>query len=111
MGDMRRKVSRPIALLLFSPLIICLFVIQAGRARGQNSSRQENKAKPQPISRHVILITISGLTPEIVAPAEPQRLRIPTIQSLRAGGSFAVGIESVFPSQSIPAHASILTGT
>jgi predicted AlkP superfamily pyrophosphatase or phosphodiesterase len=111
MGDMRRKVSRPIALLLFSLLIICLFVIQAGRARGQNSSRQENKSRPQPISRHVILITISGLTPEIVAPAESQRLRIPTIRSLRAGGSFAVGIESVFPSQSIPAHASILTGT
>ena len=43
--------------------------------------------------------------------AESQRLSIPTIQSLRSKGSYAVGIESVFPSQSIPAHASMITGS
>jgi predicted AlkP superfamily pyrophosphatase or phosphodiesterase len=111
MGDIRRNVSRPIALLSCLLLAFCLLAIQIAWARGQNSSKQENKAKPQPISRHVVLITIDGLTPDIVASAESPRLRIATLQALRASGSSAVGIESVFPSQTIPASASILTGT
>ncbi len=64
-----------------------------------------------PISSYVILITISGLRSDFVTGAESERLNLPTIQSLRSQGSFAVGIESVFPSQTIPAHASMITGS
>lgn len=77
----------------------------------KQDAKQEGKAKKPPISSHVILITINGLRSDFVVGAESQRLIIPTIQSLRSMGSYAVGIESVFPSQSIPAHASMITGS
>jgi len=108
---------RPNILLLLA-LIICLLAVptrQARQAPQQNPSKQEakqeNKAKKPPISSHVILITINGLRSDFVVGGESQRLNIPTIQSLRSKGSYAVGIESVFPSQTIPAHASMITGS
>src|SRR5262249_41511312 len=108
---------RPSMLLLLA-LIICLLAVptrQAQRTPQQNptkqEAKQENKAKKPPISSHVILITINGLRSDFVVSGESQRLNIPTIQSLRSKGSYAVGIESVFPSQTIPAHASMITGS
>jgi predicted AlkP superfamily pyrophosphatase or phosphodiesterase len=96
-------------------LMICLLAAPARQATQQNpagqEARQEAKAKYPPISSHVILITINGLRSDFVVGAESHRLSIPAIQSLRSKGAYAVGIESVFPSQSIPAHASMLTGT
>ncbi len=110
---MTGKISRPIVLLflLLLTLTLYLYAVSAGSARQRKSSEQESKKKPQPISSHVIVITISGLRSDFVTGAESYSLRIPTLQSLQAKGAYAVGIESVFPSQSIPAHASILTGT
>ncbi len=71
------------------------------------------KAEPQltPISKHIILISISGLRADFITQPDSFRLRLPQIQSLRARGGYAVGTEGVFPSQTIPAHATILTGT
>jgi predicted AlkP superfamily pyrophosphatase or phosphodiesterase len=57
------------------------------------------------------LITINGLRSDFVTGEESKLLKIPTIQSLRSRGAYAVGIESVFPSQTVPAHASIITGS
>jgi predicted AlkP superfamily pyrophosphatase or phosphodiesterase len=105
---MPNRTSRPN--ILFPPtfaLILCLFAA----AQEQNPPKQESKAKIQPISSHVVLISVSGLRSDFVTSAESHRLRIPTIQSLRAKGSYAVATESVFPSQTIPAHATIVTGT
>jgi predicted AlkP superfamily pyrophosphatase or phosphodiesterase len=92
-------------------LILCLLIITAGQSQQENPSKQAGKPKTPPISTHVILITINGLRSDFAVGAESQRLSIPTIQSLRSQGSFAVGIESVFPSQTIPAHASMITGS
>lgn len=104
--------TRPqILLLLPLALISCLFAALAGQPHRQNSSKQESKTKTLPISSHVVLITISGLRSDFVTNAESYRLRILTILSLRAKGSYAVGIESVFPSQTLPSHATIITGS
>src|SRR5262249_3457530 len=95
----------------------CLFAARTGQARGQNpskqekNSKQEGKPKSPPVSSHVILISVNGLRSDFVTNAESYRLRIPAIQSLRAGGASAVGIESGFPSQPLPAHAAMVTGT
>src|SRR5215468_546096 len=107
------KPYRPNILLLLA-LIICLLAVptrQAQQADRQNPPKQESKAKKPPISPHVVLITINGLRSDFVVSAESQHLNIPTIQSLLSKGSYAVGIESVFPSQTIPAHASMITGS
>ncbi len=110
------KTSRRRILFIFLPLalILCQTIEpmrKAPEAHQQNSSKQDNKAKKPPISSHVILITINGLRSDFVVGAESKNLSIPVIQSLRSRGSYAVGIESVFPSQSIPAHASMMTGS
>jgi predicted AlkP superfamily pyrophosphatase or phosphodiesterase len=90
---------------------ICLLAAPAGRARQQSASGQDAKSRKPPISSHVILIAIDGLRSDFVTGEESQRMNIPTIQALRSRGSYAVGIESVFPTQTVPAHASMITGS
>jgi len=99
----------PRSLLLI--LVICLLAAPTRQAQQQNPQEKEGKAKTPPISSHVILITISGLRSDFVTGAESGRLNIPTIQALRSRGSYAIGIESVFPTQTLPAHASMITGS
>lgn len=92
-----KSVICSIALLLLS---LCVF--------GQSdSSKREKKVKPPPLTSHVILISIDGLRIEDL---NNPRLNLPTLKELRDRGSFALNIESVYPSQSIPAHATIVTG-
>jgi predicted AlkP superfamily pyrophosphatase or phosphodiesterase len=92
-------------------LLICLLAAPTRQAQQQNPQEKDGKPKTPPISSHVILITISGLRSDFVTGAESPHLNIPTIQALRARGSYAVGIESVLPSQTLPAHASMITGS
>ena len=92
-------------------LVFCALTASTGRAVQQEPAEQESKTKKPPISSHVILITINGLRSDFVTGEESERLKLPAIQSLWSRGSYAVGIESVFPSQTIPAHASIITGS
>ncbi|MGE0882383.1 MAG: alkaline phosphatase family protein [Blastocatellales bacterium] len=71
---------------------------------------EPKKAKPPRISSQVVLISISGLRSDFANDPAAFRLHIPNIQSLRSEGSYAHGVESVYPSQSIPAHVTIATG-
>lgn len=78
---------------------------------------QQQKPTPTPVkpkapkfTSHIVLISISGLRADHANDPESYRLKIPNIQLLRAKGSFAVGIESVYPSQTLPAHVSMVTG-
>ncbi len=68
---------------------------------------KKTKEKPPPLTSHVILISIDGLRIEDL---NNSKLKIPTLKNLRDRGSFALHLESVYPSQSIPAHATIVTG-
>ncbi|HEY6401450.1 MAG TPA: alkaline phosphatase family protein, partial [Blastocatellia bacterium] len=56
-------------------------------------------------------MVIDGLRSDFVMGDESQRLNIPAIQALKSRGASAVGIESVFPTQTIPAHVSMITGS
>jgi predicted AlkP superfamily pyrophosphatase or phosphodiesterase len=60
-----------------------------------------------PTSRHLILISLDALRPAFyLDPA----FDAPTLQALAAEGSHARAAESVFPTLTYPAHASIATG-
>jgi predicted AlkP superfamily pyrophosphatase or phosphodiesterase len=109
---MPNGISRPIILssLALAVLLICVVALPSSRAQ-QPGSKPGAEPKLPGVSSHVILISISGLRSDFSADAEASRLRAPTIQSLRAKGSFAIGVESVFPSRTNPAHATIATGT
>ena len=103
------KVAQRVALFLIAALIL------AGdqsllKAQQQKPAKPQAKPKLPKLTSHLVLISISGLRADDVNDAEKLRLAIPTILALRAKGSYAVGVESVYPSQSRPAHVSIVTG-
>jgi predicted AlkP superfamily pyrophosphatase or phosphodiesterase len=106
-----REKSVLLCLLVSLSFFIRLLTPPAGLAVQKSSSKQEAETRKPPISSHIIMIVIKGLRSDFVTGAESQRLNIPTIQALRSQGAYAVGIESVFPTQTAPAHASIITGS
>jgi predicted AlkP superfamily pyrophosphatase or phosphodiesterase len=99
----RTEYSIPLHSLLF--LFLCFFP-----ANAQQPEKQEVKPKYEKISSHVILITISGLGADEIN-SQINKLRLPNIQTLRDQGSRALSVESIYPSQLLPAHATIATGT
>ncbi len=70
-------------------------------------TRREKKVKPPPLTSQVILISIDGLR---IDDLNNPKFHLPALQNLRDSGSFALNVESVYPSQSLPAHATMVTG-
>jgi predicted AlkP superfamily pyrophosphatase or phosphodiesterase len=101
-----RVASLPLLLLAF-----CVIAVPARQAVRQGAPKREGETRKPPISSHVILMAIDGLRSDFVTGVESKRLNIPTIQALRSRGSYAVGIESVFPTQTSSAYASMITGS
>jgi predicted AlkP superfamily pyrophosphatase or phosphodiesterase len=64
---------------------------------------------PGPI-RHVIVVTVDGLTPESYVAPDAHGLRIPNLRRFVADGASSQGARSVFPSVTYPAHTSIASG-
>lgn len=76
----------------------------------QNPTPNRPKPKWPPLTSHVVMISISGLRSDFADKPDQDRLKIPTLRALREAGTYAIGVESVYPSQSLPAQASIVTG-
>jgi predicted AlkP superfamily pyrophosphatase or phosphodiesterase len=60
-----------------------------------------------------VLISIDGLKADQVTTADAIASSLPDFPNLnriRSKGAFVVGVESVYPSQTLPSHASVLTG-
>ncbi len=93
-----KNLQSAICLVLF--LALCIFA-------QTDPAKRDKKAKPPPLTSHVILISIDGLRIEDLT---NPKLNLPTLKALQERGAFALNIESVYPSQSIPAHATIVTG-
>lgn len=104
---MRIRNFLPVASVLV--LLISLFVASP-QAQQPKPTPTPGKPKPPKLTSHVVLMTISGLRADHANEPDSFRLKIPNLQSLRANGSYAVGVESVYPSQRIPAHVSMVTG-
>ena len=69
----------------------------------------QDKKKPisVAITSKVILISIDGLKTEDL---NNPRLNIPNLKYLREKGAFALNVESVYPSATLPAYASVVSG-
>ena len=61
----------------------------------------------QPLAKHVVLITIDGSRPDFYL--DPS-WHADNIRALMAGGAYARGVNSVFPSMTYPSHTTIVTG-
>ena len=106
---MRIRNFLPVASVLV--LLISLFAASPQAQQPKPTpSPTPGKPKLPKLTSHVVLITISGLRADHANDPDSFRLKIPNLQSLRANGSHAVGVESVYPSQRIPAHVSMVTG-
>lgn len=105
--------------IFLSVVLAALFLFLSGRISAISFQAQQPKPTPSPtpgkprpskLTSHALLISISGLRADYANSPDTFRLKIPNIQSLRTKGSYAIGVESVYPSQTIPAHISMVTG-
>ncbi|HLY75311.1 MAG TPA: ectonucleotide pyrophosphatase/phosphodiesterase [Planctomycetota bacterium] len=87
-----------------------------GRRRGRNPAAVflillllgacVTQSAPGEPCEHVVIVSIDGLRPGFYGDAE----LAPTLTSMASGGARAKAVESVYPSSTYPAHASIVTG-
>ncbi|MFN7927285.1 MAG: ectonucleotide pyrophosphatase/phosphodiesterase [Blastocatellia bacterium] len=73
----------------------------------QRKPEKKTPEKPLPLTSHLVLIFVDGLRNE---DWQNPKLNLPTLKSLQTQGASVLNLESVYPSQSLPAHATILTG-
>ena len=59
---------------------------------------------------HLIVISMDGLSPEYYLRAEQHSLELPTLREFMQRGVYSDGMETVYPTLTYPAHASIATG-
>ncbi|MFB3922322.1 MAG: alkaline phosphatase family protein [Terriglobia bacterium] len=64
---------------------------------------------PHPASRLVVL-SVDGMHPNFYRRAQDLGLELPNILNLMESGASADGVESVYPSTTYPAHATLVTG-
>src|SRR5262245_51172245 len=102
------KPSRPIRRSkTFSLLLILLLLPQAALHGGQTPAGQTTQPRRD---AHLIMISIDGLVPDYYL--EPARLglQIPNMVKMKLGGSYAMGVEGVFPTVTYPSHTTMITG-
>jgi predicted AlkP superfamily pyrophosphatase or phosphodiesterase len=58
----------------------------------------------------LVVVSVDGMLPEFYRRAGDRAVKIANTLSLVAGGSSADGVESVYPSTTYPAHATLVTG-
>jgi predicted AlkP superfamily pyrophosphatase or phosphodiesterase len=63
------------------------------------------QAKP-----HVLVISIDGMRPDYVTHADEHHLKIPTLRRFMAEGTYADGVQGVYPTVTYPSHTTIITG-
>ncbi len=69
----------------------------------------QTQAPPAAPRRHVLVISVDGLGASFYT-SPRANLRVPHLTQLKQEGSFAEGVESVYPSVTYPAHTTLVTG-
>jgi predicted AlkP superfamily pyrophosphatase or phosphodiesterase len=62
------------------------------------------------LSTRLVVLSIDGMRPDFYRRAQSYDLSIPNIQEMVASGASADAVESVYPSTTYPAHATLVTG-
>jgi predicted AlkP superfamily pyrophosphatase or phosphodiesterase len=78
----------------------------------QTAARQtppDPAIKPR-LDAHVVMISIDGLIPEYYTQPARLGLKVPNLTAMKLGGSYADGVEGVYPSVTYPAHTTLITG-
>jgi predicted AlkP superfamily pyrophosphatase or phosphodiesterase len=97
----RRKAKSLRGIALLGAALALLFI-------GARAARSRTPAPPA-AERHVVVISVDGMGASWYM-QPPPGLHIPNIDRLKAQGSFAEGVEGVYPSVTYPSHTTIVTG-
>lgn len=92
-----------------SKLLASLFAALAILAFAVSPVRGENPAAVTAADRHVVVISVDGMGASWVGSPSPN-LHIPNLLRLKGEGSFAEGVEGVYPSVTYPSHTTMVTG-
>jgi len=65
--------------------------------------------QPHPVEHHVLVISLDGMGANFYA-ENALKAHLPNLQRLQAEGSYAEGVEGVYPSVTYPSHTTIVTG-
>lgn len=85
--------------------VVALLALLGG---GVSAAGGEGPAPPA-AERHVVVISVDGMGASWYMHSPPG-LDIPNIRRLKAEGSFAEGVEGVYPSVTYPSHTTMVTG-
>ncbi len=91
-----------IAILLGGLVPVTLSVPGIASRITSNTLTQINQS---PLARHVIIISIDGLRPDAL-----QQAQTVSLKALWQGGAYSWEAQTVFPSITLPSHASMLSG-
>jgi predicted AlkP superfamily pyrophosphatase or phosphodiesterase len=67
-------------------------------------------AQRQPQAPLLVLISIDGLRPDYVTSADAHGARIPNLRGFLRDGTYADGVQGVFPTVTYPSHTTLVTG-
>lgn len=63
-----------------------------------------------PGSHRLVVVSVDGLRSDLLRRPDDFKLKIPSLRKLITAGASAEAVESVFPSTTYPAHATLVTG-
>src|SRR6266568_7842413 len=70
---------------------------------------QDSPQPAGPAARHVVVISVDGMRASAYM-RRSQSVHIPNIERLLRGGSYAAGVEGVYPTLTYPSHTTLVTG-
>jgi len=82
------------------------------QTKGISRKVRASSTKP-PASRNshrLVVVSIDGLRSELLLRPDDFQLKIPSLRKMITAGASAEAVESVFPSTTYPAHATLVTG-
>jgi predicted AlkP superfamily pyrophosphatase or phosphodiesterase len=85
-----------------------------GQAHRSKQMSRQGRASSRKLARsgshRLVVISVDGLRPDLLLRPDDFQLKIPSLRKLVTAGASAEAVESVFPSTTYPAHATLVTG-
>src|SRR6266567_9493141 len=92
-------------------LVRCSFLRRAsGLTQKHLKKSQRSPRQGREVTRRLAVLSVDGLRADLIRRPDEFKLKIPTLRSLLKAGTSAEAVESVFPSTTYPAHATLVTG-
>lgn len=92
------------------PAPLLLLALTLGACTRPGASTSPGGATSNGADRHVIMVSIDGLMPEVYLRPDELGLAVPTLRALKTAGAHSPGMRGVFPTVTYPTHTTLVTG-